>query len=115
MRILLDENFPLQLYRGLREAGYEHMIALGQRGVPDAEIRRRLAEEEDLVFLTQDTEFEELAADVRAAVIISRIPQAWPIAERFELWLGAIHTFLGSRPPGRVFDLLETGELAPRG
>ncbi len=31
MRILLDENFPLQLYRRLKEAGYdvEHIIALG--------------------------------------------------------------------------------------
>ena len=38
MKILLDENFPLPLYRRLREKGYdaEHVIVLGQRGMPDA-------------------------------------------------------------------------------
>lgn len=114
MKILLDENFPLQLYRRLREAGHdaEHIIPLGQRGVPDSEIRRRLTEEEGLVFLTQDTEFEELATDIRARVIISRIPQAWPIAERVRLWFAAIDPFLRAPPVGRLFDLLETGEMA---
>lgn len=35
MRILLDENFPLQLSRRLGGAGYEaeHIIALGLRGL----------------------------------------------------------------------------------
>jgi hypothetical protein len=34
LRILLDENFPLQLYRRLLDAGHdaEHIIALSQRG-----------------------------------------------------------------------------------
>ncbi|MEJ7765185.1 MAG: DUF5615 family PIN-like protein [Acidimicrobiales bacterium] len=53
MKILLDENFPLQLYRRLKEAGYdvEHIIALGPRGLPDearsAASRRRQGEERD--------------------------------------------------------------------
>ncbi len=50
MKILLDENFPIQLYRRLNEAGHdaEHIITLGLRGVSDDEIRRRLATETDL-------------------------------------------------------------------
>ena len=37
MRILLDENFPIQLYRRLQESGHaaEHIIALGLRGISD--------------------------------------------------------------------------------
>ena len=47
MRILLDENFPIQLYRRLKHEGYdaEHIIVLGLRGMPDADIRLRLAVE----------------------------------------------------------------------
>lgn len=66
MKILLDENFPLPLYHRLREEGYdaEHVIVLGQRGIPDSVLRQRLAREE-LVFLTNDTEFEQLSGDCR--------------------------------------------------
>lgn len=63
MRFLLDENFPIQLQQRLLAAGHlaDHIIALGQRGMPDSQIRQRLVQEPDLVFVTQDTEFEELA------------------------------------------------------
>ena len=76
MIFLLDENFPLPLFRRLREQGHEaeHLIVLGKRGMPDAEIRRRL-ESEELIFLTHDTEFEDIPADLRSRVIISRLPQ----------------------------------------
>ena len=69
MKFLLDENFPLPLYHHLRSAGIdaEHIIMLGKRGLPDSEIRKRLVKE-DIVFLTQDTEFEALPSDRRAAV-----------------------------------------------
>jgi hypothetical protein len=42
VKVLLDENFPLPLYRRLREKGYdaEHVIVLGQRGMPDAALRK---------------------------------------------------------------------------
>jgi len=45
VKFLLDENFPLALYRRLREAGkeVEHVIALGQRGLGDDILRKRLA------------------------------------------------------------------------
>ncbi len=69
MKVLLGENFPLPLYHRLRAAGHdaEHIIVLGQRGIPDSAIRQRLMAEE-LVFLTNDTEFEDLPADYRAQV-----------------------------------------------
>ena len=37
VKVLLDENFPLRLYHRLLQAGrgVEHVIVLGQRGVPD--------------------------------------------------------------------------------
>ena len=110
MRILLDENFPLQLYRRLNEAGYdvEHIIALGLRGLPDEAIRLRLAVEANLLFLTQDTEFAELPA---ATVLISRVPQAFPIARRVELWEAALDGFLQHRPSGWLFEVLADGQV----
>lgn len=112
MKFLLDENFPLPLYRRLREHGHEaeHLIVLGKRGIPDAEIRVRLASEE-LVFLTNDTEFEDIPADLRSQVIVSRLPQRLPTAERVELWLKALDRFIERRPAERLFDLLPSGEI----
>jgi predicted nuclease of predicted toxin-antitoxin system len=114
VKLLLDENFPLPLYHELRAAGYdvEHIIVLGQRGLPDAVIRQRLASEE-VVFLTQDTEFEDLPADYRAIVIISRVRQNLPIQQRVDIWFKAIQDFLTRKPTGKLFDLLETGEVMP--
>lgn len=113
MRILLDENFPLQLYRRLKEAGYdvEHIIALELRGLADEAIRLRLAVEADLLFLTQDTEFAELPADTAATVLISRVPQAFPIARRVELWEASLDGFLRHRPAGRLFEVLADGQV----
>jgi predicted nuclease of predicted toxin-antitoxin system len=114
VKILLDENFPLPRYHRLLERGHdaEHVIALGQRGMPDSELRERLAREE-LVFLTNDTEFEELAADCRAQVVISRLPQRLPTAQRVEIWLKALETFVQRKPAGRLFDLMPKGEILP--
>ncbi|MGH8564851.1 MAG: DUF5615 family PIN-like protein [Gammaproteobacteria bacterium] len=114
MKLLLDENFPLPLYHELRAAGYdvEHIIVLGQRGLPDAVIRQRLALEE-IVFLTQDTEFEHLPADYRAVVIISRVRQNLPLRQRVDIWFKAIQDFLTRRPTGKLFELLATGEVVP--
>ena len=112
MKILLDENFPLALFHRLRSAGrdVDHIIVLGQRGLPDSEIRRRLVSE-SLVFVTQDGEFADVPEDCRAIIIISRVRQGLPIGERVEIWFRAIEGFLAARPAGTLFDLLETGEL----
>ena len=114
MKILLDENFPLALYHRLIRAGHdaEHVIVLGQRGIPDAAIRQRLAAEQ-LVFLTNDTEFEDVAFDCQAQVIISRIPQNLPARQRVEIWFAALEAFLARRPPEKLFDLFETGQIVP--
>lgn len=112
MKLLLDENFPLPLYHTLRAAGYdvEHIIVLGQRGLPDAKIRQRLTSE-DLLFLTQDTEFGDMPEEFRATVIISRVPQNLPIRRRVEIWAKAIEDFLKRKPNGKLFELLKTGEV----
>ncbi len=112
MKILLDENFPLPLYRRLREKGYDavHVIALGQRGMPDSALRQRLAAEER-VFLTNDTEFEDLAADYRAQVIISRLPQRLPISQRVEIWLKGLQAFFERKPAGKLFELMPNGDI----
>jgi predicted nuclease of predicted toxin-antitoxin system len=88
VKLLLDENFPLPLYHELQAAEYDvdHLIVLGQRGLPDAVIRQRLASEE-IVFLTQDTEFEDLTADYRAIVIIPHVRQNLPIQQHVDIWL----------------------------
>ena len=84
MRFLLDENFPLALLRRLRESGYdaEHLITLGQRGLPDSAIRQRLEREADLVLMTQDGDFEDLAFPCLGIVIVSHVRQGLGISER---------------------------------
>ena len=112
MKILLDENFPLRLYHRLRSSGYdvEHIIVLGQRGLQDSAIRKRVASEE-LVLLTHDSEFEDISANYTGTIIISRVRQSLPIQQRTEIWFSAIETFMSQKPAGKLFDLLETGEL----
>ncbi len=112
MKFLLDENFPLSLYRRLREKGYdaEHIIVLGQRGAPDSALRERLAAEE-LVFLTNDAEFDNIPGDLRSQVIISRLPQRLPTARRVEIWMKALEQFAARKPPQRLFDLAPDGEI----
>ncbi|MCC7082677.1 MAG: DUF5615 family PIN-like protein [Burkholderiales bacterium] len=114
MKFLLDENFPLPLYRRLRDKGYdaEHVIELGQRGATDAVLRARLAAEE-LVFLTNDAEFENIPSDFRSQVIISRLPQRLPTARRVDIWMDALERFAVERPMQRLFDLGSDGKLYP--
>jgi predicted nuclease of predicted toxin-antitoxin system len=114
LKILLDENFPLPLYHQLRSAGYdtEHIIVLGQRGTKDSEIRERLVRE-NLVFLTQDTEFADVASDYRAKVIISRVRQNLSIHRRVEIWFNALQRFMIHPGHENLFDLLESGEIIP--
>ncbi len=114
MKILLDENFPLPLYYRLRSSGYdvEHVIVLGERGLPDSAIIERLARE-DLVFLTCDLEFMSAAAGLRGTIIVSRVSQNLPIARRVEIWFAALEAFRSRRLAGHVFELLDTGEVVP--
>ena len=112
MKILLDENFPLQLYRRLRLFGYEveHIIVLEQRGIQDSAIRERISKEE-IVFLTQDSEFERMSGGQQGIVLISRIRQSLPIQKRTEIWFSAVEKFMAQKPAGKLFELLETGEV----
>jgi hypothetical protein len=112
VKILLDENFPLQLYRRLRLSGYdaEHIITLGQRGIPDSAFRDRISKE-SIVFLTQDSEFEKMPGGHQGLILISRVKQSLPIQERTEIWFTAVERFMTERPPGKLFELLENGEV----
>ena len=112
MRLLLDENFPLALYRRLRDSGHdvEHVIAIGQRGIGDDAPRSRLAREA-LVFLTHDEEFADIPPDFRSQVIVSRLPQRMPIAERVEIWVATLQRFAERRPQERLFEISPAGEL----
>ena len=114
MRVLLDENIPLRLYRRLREANLdvEH-LALDQRGMPDAEIIRRLTDDADLVLVTQDKDFENVRILRGGKVLISRLSQSIPIDERVRVWLVTLQTFLASPPEGTLFELDRSGEVAP--
>jgi len=112
VKILLDENFPLQLYRRLHLSGYdvEHIIVISRRGMSDDAIRERISREE-LAFLTQDSEFEKMPLGHGGMVIISRIKQSLPIEKRTQIWFDALERFLAERPEGKLFELLETGEV----
>jgi hypothetical protein len=76
LKILLDENFPLALYRRLTADGedVEHIITLGWRGASDRRIRDRLVEKY-LLFLTQDEDFL-FDEPTEALVVVSRVRQA---------------------------------------
>lgn len=114
MRLLFDENFPLALYHRLRRQGLdvEHIVASGQRGLPDSAIIGRLRQEPDLVFLTQDLDFWSVEG-LAARVIVSRVRQSRRIDERVELWAAALELFLAAPPPERFFELLDDGTLVP--
>lgn len=115
MRFLLDENFPLTVMGRLRALGFqaEHLISMGERGAPDSAIRERLETEPDLVFVTQDTEFEEWDFPCRGIVVVSHVRQGLPIAERIEIWTRALATLAEQPVAIRLFELWEPGVLAP--
>ncbi|MGH2748326.1 MAG: DUF5615 family PIN-like protein [Actinomycetota bacterium] len=113
MRFLLDENFPLQLYRQLEARGIdcEHIVVLGQRGISDSQILKRVNSEEDLVLLTQDREFQAMPISL-GKVIISRLPQSLSTQRRVAVWLQAVEEFVRSAPEGTMFELGRDGEVS---
>lgn len=113
MRLLLDENFPLSLFRRLRAEGIDcdHIIPMGLRGITDARIVELLETgDEEVVLLTQDTEFERMPLR-QGRVLISRVPQNLQIERRVEVWLAAIKEFVETRPAGSRFEILAYGRI----
>jgi hypothetical protein len=95
---------------GVRRGAYHPSGSAGPTGFFDPPAPGKI---EDLVFLTQDAEFEDAPEHYRATVIISRVRQALPIRERVAIWLRALDTYRTVRPAGKLFELLETGDIAP--
>jgi hypothetical protein len=83
LKILLDENFPLALYRSLR-----------------------------LLFLTQDEDFL-FDQPTAAIVVVSRVRQSRRLAERVEIWRHAILDLKRNPRPERRFELMDDGHLLP--
>ena len=113
MKILLDENFPLALYRSLKADGedVEHIITLGWRGAPDQRVRERLFDD-GLLFLTQDEDFL-FDQPTAASVVVSRVRQSRRLAERVEIWRRAILDLKRNPRPERRFELMDDGHLLP--
>lgn len=110
MTILLDENFPLRLYRRLQIEGF--LVLLGQRGIPDRQIMERLKQEE-LLFLTQDEDFVDLTQDCKASIIWSQVSQSMPIDKRVQIWMKAIKEFSSKKWHEKLFELHDDGKLYP--
>jgi hypothetical protein len=112
VKILLDENFPLGLLHALRANGFsaDHIITLGWRGVSDAEISDRTKGEE-VLFITQDLEFLVGQASGFAIVLVSRVRQSRPIADRIATWHRSIRDLLGTPRTERLFELSDDGVL----
>lgn len=113
MRFLLDENFPLRLFHRLRAEGLEcaHIIPMGLRGASDARIMELLLPaDEDVVLLTQDTEFEHVLL-TGGRVLISRVPQNLSMERRIEIWMEAIREFVREPPAGSRFEISISGVI----
>jgi hypothetical protein len=82
LKILLDENFPLALYRAL--------VADGEN-----------VHDEDFLF-DRPTE---------ATVVISRVRQSRRLSERVDLWRRAVIDLLRAQRPERRFELMDDGSL----
>ena len=110
MKILLDENFPLALFRSLQADGehVEHIITLGWRGASDQRIRERLLDSE-LLFLTQDEDFL-FDKPVAAVIMLSRVRQSRRLKERVEIWRQGIRPGLQSGRP-RGYDVLRDNRI----
>jgi hypothetical protein len=113
VRVLLDENFPLGLLRGLREDGFEadHIITLGWRGAADSKIRQRL-QDADLLFLSQDEDFL-FGESVAAVIVLSRVRQSRRLKERTDLWRTTVRELTRTPRAERLFELLDNGVLIP--
>lgn len=113
MRVLLDENFPLGLLRGLHADGFEadHIITLGWRGASDTRIRERL-QDADVIFLTQDEDFL-FGKPVAAVIVISRVRQSRPLKERIDVWRSAVREFARTPRVERLVELMDNGVMVP--
>jgi len=60
-----------------------------------------------------ESEFEDVSADCRGQVIISRVRQNLPIHRRVDIWFKALQEFMTRRCDEKLFDLLETGQIVP--
>jgi Domain of unknown function (DUF5615) len=111
LKILLDENFPLALYHGLKAEGEDvaHIITLGLRGASDQNIREHLFNR-DVLFLTHDEDFL-FDKPTEAIVVLSRVRQSRSLFERIEVWRRAILDLIRSPRPERRFELMDDGHL----
>jgi hypothetical protein len=113
LRILLDENFPLALYRSLQAEAQqiEHIITLGRRGATDQQIRE-LLDDRDLLFLTHDEDFL-FGEPTGAVVVLSRVRQSRPLTERVGIWRRGILDLERYPSSERRFELMDDGSLVP--
>jgi hypothetical protein len=111
LKILLDENFPLALYRSLKADGQnvEHIITLGLRGTSDQHIRERLLDK-DVLFLTHDEDFL-FDQPSEAVVVVSRVRQTRRLVERLDIWRAAVLDLTRNPRPERRFELMDDGYL----
>ena len=113
MKALLDENIPVALARRLREDGWEveHPVLSGRRGLPDAHFIERVTSEAGLVFLTHDEDFARIPSTAAGQVVLSRVRQERPLAERVALWAAAFASLRKGTRAERLFELLDDGQL----
>ena len=78
-------------------------------GAPDQRIRERLFDRE-LLFLTQDEDFL-FDKPTEAIVVLSRVRQARRLAERIDVWRGAILDLIRNPRSERRFELMDDGYL----
>jgi predicted nuclease of predicted toxin-antitoxin system len=73
MRVLLDENLPLDLTRDFRQHEVQTVAGLGWKGVKNGELLRRIAGHFDvLVTMDRNLEFQQPLARQPFGVVVVR-------------------------------------------
>ena len=67
-----------------------------------------------VLFLTQDREFLTANTEPFIIILVSRVRQARPLADRIAIWDRAIRELLERATSERLFELTDDGQLLPR-
>jgi predicted nuclease of predicted toxin-antitoxin system len=105
-RFLVDESLPRSVTAALTAEGHDTLDArdCGLRGAPDNAVHAR-AVAEDRILLSGDTDFANtlrFPPGTHSGIVVLRVPNAWPPAERAQRLAAALDETLLSAIKGAM-------------